>query len=146
MRQQTSQRGINLIRGFERFEANPYRCPAGLLTIGYGHVIRKTDCIVPPLTLLGAEALLRNDLAPIEIYLSGVLPGIPQNEFDALASLIFNIGLGAFEKSTLFKLLKAGNKLGAAAQFLLWNKVKGQSLAGLTRRRTAERDMFSELL
>ena len=65
-----------------------------------------------------------------------------QNQFDALVSLTYNIGENAFKKSTLLKMLNAGNYQGAADQFLVWNKSNGQVLNGLVRRRKTEREMF----
>lgn len=144
MRYTTSPRGLALIQHFESFSATVYTCPAGKLTIGYGHVVRKTDRITPPITREQADALLRNDLAPVEIYLAGVLPSLKQNEIDALASFAFNVGLGAFEKSTLLQKIKAGDKPGAAAEFGRWVHAGDEVQPGLVTRRRAERDMFME--
>ena len=93
--------------------------------------------------MLGAFGLAE-DLAPIEIYLSAVFPSLNQNQFDALASFCFNVGLGAFEKSTLFARLKAGDLPGAASQFARWVHGGGKVLPGLVTRRAAERDLFLE--
>ncbi|MDE1138212.1 MAG: lysozyme [Paraburkholderia tropica] len=60
----------------------------------------------------------------------------------ALADLRYNIGVGAFGSSTLLKLLNAGDRAGAAAQFAVWNKAGGVVLAGLVARRARERDLF----
>lgn len=87
---------------------------------------------------------MRADLAPVEIYLSAIFPALTQNEFDALASFVFNVGLGAFEKSKLRRLLKAGDKAGAANEFPRWNKAAGKVLPGLVTRRAAERALFLE--
>lgn len=139
-----SPAGVKLIQKFEAFSPDVYLCPAGLPTIGWGHVIRKTDRIVPPITPDQAYRLLREDLAAIEIYLTGVLPALTQGQFDACASLAFNIGLGAFEKSTLMKMLRAGDVSGAAEQFGRWINSNGKPLGGLVRRRAAERRLFLE--
>lgn len=144
MRNTTSLRGIALIKHFESFSATVYTCPAGKMTIGYGHLVRKIDRITPPITREQADALLRNDLAPVEIYLSAVLPELKHNEGDALASFAFNVGLGAFEKSTLLQKIKAGDKPGAAAEFGRWVHAGDKVLPGLVTRRKAERDMFME--
>lgn len=141
-RRQTSPDGIALIERSERFMAQRYRCPAGKVSIGFGHVIRPYEKIPARISLEEARALLAEDLAPIEIYLTGVLPDLAQHEFDALASFIFNVGLGAFERSTLFGRLKAGDKMGAASQFARWVYANGQSLPGLVKRRAAERALF----
>ena len=65
-----------------------------------------------------------------------------QDEFDALCSFAFNLGVGNLKSSTLLKKLNAGDKQGAADQFLVWNKAAGKVMAGLTRRREAERTLF----
>ncbi len=139
-----SSRGLALIRAAESFSPLTYLCPAGKPTIGYGHVVRSVDHFPRKISKEQAEALLVEDLAPVEIYLCAVLPGLTQNEFDALASFCFNVGLGAFEKSTLFARLKAGDEVGAASQFERWvfaGKPPKVS-PGLVKRRAAERLLF----
>lgn len=138
----TSPRGLTLIRSHEAFCTDTYLCPAGKPTIGYGHVLRECDDIKPPITLAQADLLLCKDLAPIEIYLSAVFPSLNQNQFDALASFCFNCGLGAFEKSILFKRLKAGDLPAAAREFAAWVKANGKVLPGLITRRNAEKVLF----
>ena len=86
--------------------------------------------------------MLVEDLAPVEIYLGAIFPDLNQNQFDALASFCFNVGLGAFEKSTMFSRLKAGDLHGAATQFARWVNAGGKPLPGLVKRRAAERDLF----
>jgi len=144
MKRQTSPKGIALIKAFEAFSADPYLCPAGKLTVGWGHVIRGADTFNPPISQERGEVLLRADLAAAEIYLDALHPELTQNQFDALASFIFNVGLGAFEKSTLRRCLKAGDIAGAANQFTRWNKSNGKVLPGLVKRREAERLLFLE--
>lgn len=146
----TSQRGLDLIKGFEKFAPNLYRCPAGKPTLGYGHVLRPSEKFTR-VSLQQADQLLRDDCKIVEIYLNAVnLPSpLNQNEFDALVSLAFNIGLGNFEKSTLLKRLREGDKPRAAAEFLRWDKItQGGELVmskGLHRRRCVERELFIEL-
>lgn len=141
-RKHTSSAGLGLIRRFESFSPTVYLCPAGKRTIGYGHVIRDSNLLYSRLSREQAEALLIEDLAPVEIYLSAVFPNLNQNQFDALASFCFNVGLGAFEKSTLFSRLKAGDLVGAASQLPRWVHANGQALPGLVKRRAAERELF----
>ena len=141
-----SPQGVALIQLFESFVPTVYLCPAGKQTIGYGHVIRPIDSIKPPISQEQALDLMRADLAPIETYLTGVLPGIPQCQFDALASFAYNVGLAALDNSTLLRKLKAGDVVGAGNAFGVWvyAKVSGKSviLDGLITRRAAERSMF----
>ena len=67
---------------------------------------------------------------------------VTQNQFDALVSFTYNLGAGNLRSSTLLKKLNAGDYAGAADEFPKWNKAGGKELAGLTRRRNAERDLF----
>lgn len=138
----TSPAGLALIRAAEAFSPVVYLCPAGKRTIGYGHVLRGDESFPRKITREQAEALLIDDLAPVEIYLHAVFPDLPQARFNALVSLCFNIGLGAFEKSTLFARLKAGDIPGAAGQFGRWIYADGKILPGLVKRRAAERALF----
>lgn len=127
---------------FEGLELKAYRCPAGIWTIGYGHTgpdVHEGQVI----TKDEALALLGKDLTSHVLQASGYIAvDVTQNQFIALTSFIYNIGVGAFRDSTLLKLLNRGDIQGAADQFLLWNKAGGKVLAGLTRRREAERSMF----
>jgi lysozyme len=140
----TSQVGIDFIKEFEGCELTSYVCSAGKRTIGVGHVIRPTDVIPDTITEAEADALLAHDLERFEIaVLQAVEVPMEQNEFDALVSLSFNIGTGAFSNSTLLKMLNGKEaKARVSEQFLRWDKVQGKPLAGLTRRRKAERAMF----
>lgn len=144
-RKTVSPAGLALIRAHEGFSPAAYRCPAGKRTIGYGHVLRPGETL-SQITSEQGEALLRADVAPIEIYLNGVFPGLTQNQFDALVSFCFNVGLGAFERSTLFSLLKDGDLSGAARQFGRWTHANGKALPGLVKRRAAERQLFQEAI
>lgn len=134
--------GLDFIRRYERFSGKTYTCPAGRPTIGYGHVIKPGERFPETITVEQASRLLARDLDTIEIYLSALFPAAPQHQFDALASFAFNCGLGALDRSTLLKMLRQGDMAGAADQFLRWDKVGGQPLAGLTRRRQDERALF----
>ena len=135
----TSQRGLDLIKEFEGLYLQAYRCPAGVLTIGYGH----TSVAGEPKVVAGmkitkqeAEDILRRDLAAVEADV-GRLVKVPltQNQFDALVSFQFNTG--GLGRSSALKRLNAGNYADVPAALLLWNKAAGKVLAGLTRRRKA---------
>jgi GH24 family phage-related lysozyme (muramidase) len=136
-----SDTGIALIQEFEGMRLVGYLCPAGKPTVGWGHT--KTARVGQRISIERAEQLLREDLADFERCVERVV-SVPmsQNEFDAIVSWAFNVGCGAVAKSTLVRKLNAGDRKGAADEFLRWNKAGGKSLAGLTRRRRAERELF----
>lgn len=141
-----SKTGIDLIRHFEGLKLESYLCPAGIWTIGFGTTtgIKKGMQI----TESKAEELLRKDLDYFEdCILTFVETDITQNQFDALVSFTYNLGENALHKSTLLKKINAGCFLEAADEFLKWNKARNKDgqlrpLAGLTRRRAAERLLF----
>ena len=143
----TSLKGINLIKKFERFVNYPYTCPAGKLTIGYGHVIdlKYIDLIkaISPITKEKADQFLNEDLKKAESTINySVKVDLLQEQFDALASLIYNWGSYNFRSSQGLKKLNAKDYNGAADEFFSEEngvvKVKGKKLAGLVKRRHAE--------
>ncbi|MEM8986465.1 MAG: lysozyme [Pseudomonadota bacterium] len=147
---QTNEEGVNLIKTFEGLELEAYEDIAGILTIGYGH----TSVAGPPRVEEGmridepeAEAILRKDLKKFERGVEqAVKVDVNPNEFSALVSFAFNVGLGALKSSTALKRLNKGERLGAADALMWWNKAtvngRKQEVAGLTRRRAAERALF----
>lgn len=145
MRKKIGKEGKKLIQSFEGFVATAYVCPAGVVTIGYGttRINGRPVKLGLKITTDEAEQFLEEDLKMFEdIVNSSVSVEITQNQFDALVSLVYNIGGGNFKKSTLLKVLNGGGFQEAADQFLRWNKAKGKVLPGLTRRRKAERELF----
>jgi lysozyme len=138
-----SPRGIALIQRFEGLRLTAYLDSVDKPTIGYGSTkgVRMGDEI----TQAQAVELLAAD---VERHADGVrrLVDVPltQNQFDALVSLVFNIGVGAFRRSTLLRKLNAGDHRGAADELLRWTKAGGRELRGLVRRREAERALFLE--
>lgn len=120
-----------------------YKCPAGVYTIGYGHTdgVKKGDKI----SLKQAENFLREDIKEFENGVNkAVSAPLTQNQFDALVSFTYNIGLGAFKTSTLRRKLNAKDYAGAAREFTRWNKSNGVVLSGLNRRRNAEKVLFEK--
>jgi len=92
-----------------------------------------------------ADAWFLEDIAWVEECVNKAATAqLNENEFSALCSLCFNIGCAAFGKSTLVKMLNAGDYNGAATQFSRWDKQAGKVLAGLTRRRAAEAELFDK--
>ena len=136
-----SKVGLDLIKSFEGCQLKAYRCPAGVWTIGYGH----TGGVKPGQTINHAQAtvMLQTDLGSYEMAVNkNVKVPINQNQFDALVSFTYNCGCNALRTSTLLKLLNQGKYTEAANQFDLWNKGGGMVLAGLVRRRAAEKNLF----
>ncbi len=140
----TSSQGIEVIRSFEGFSSVPYKDTAGLWTIGYGHLMRRGEPM-RPINRSEGLALFVKDLAPAEACverLSQDSPELFQWEFDALVSFAFNLGCATLRTSTLYAFLKAGEKLKAANEFLIFNRSGGKVTRGLLRRRAIERMMF----
>lgn len=142
----TSQTGIDLIKSREGLELKAYKDIAGIWTIGYGHT---GDDVTEgmEITEAEAEALLARDLKSRETVINNVVRAdLNQNQFDALVSLIYNIGAGGFKRSTVLRRLNRLNYQGAADAFLMWNKatINGvlTEVDGLTERRKAERELF----
>jgi len=139
----TSQRGLDLIKSFEGLRLTAYDDGVGVQTIGYGH----TRGVKPGMTITEEQAVqfLREDLYSAERDIDRLVTvHLCQHQFDALASLVFNIGGTAFRDSTLLRKLNAGDYAGAAAQFDRWVHGGGKILPGLVRRRAAERALFEE--
>lgn len=136
-----SQVGIDLIKSFEGLKLEAYQDSVNVWTIGYG----TTKNVQPgmKITLEQAEELLRHDLDTFERGVTSLI-GVPvsQNQFDALVSFAYNLGLGSLKKSTLLKYLNNAQYLEAADEFLRWDKAGGKKLKGLTKRRNAERLLF----
>ena len=135
---------MQLICQFEGLKLERYRDAVGLWTIGYGHLILKEEMEkLIKITTGEAKNILRKDLKRTETGVKKLLTlSVTQNQFDALVSFAFNLGLGNLKKSTLLKKVNAGDKEAAALQFKCWNKAGGRVLAGLTRRRDAEMRLF----
>jgi lysozyme len=144
-----SKAGIDLIKEFEGFKEDWYRCPSGKRTIGYGHVYTGKEKIKAPITEKEAEAILISDLKPINEYLYRTIPKLQQHQHDAIAAFIYNVGIGQFSTSTLKKCIDANEcDEVVSREFMRWTRSKKSPLAesvvvpGLVRRRTAELRMF----
>ncbi len=138
----TSDEGMALITHFEGVKLTKYDDVIGLPTIGVGHLIRAGEYYTT-ITLEKAMELLKEDLKASEQgVLKNVKVKLTQYQFDALVSLVFNIGVGAFSKSTLVKLLNKGDFDGAGREFGRWNRAGGRVINGLTIRRERERLLF----
>ncbi|VWB70887.1 muraminidase [Burkholderia lata] len=148
-----SQQGISFIKTEEGFVGHVYLDSCGIPTIGYGHALfhmtlaQAQEQYPNGISEPAACTLLAQELVQFENNVNGVVQvPLTQNQFDACVSFCYNAGNGAFNGSTLLRLLNAGNYQGAADQFLVWDKghVDGQLVViqGLLNRRTAERNIF----
>lgn len=139
-----------LCRRFEGFYSQPYLCPAGVPTIGYGATYyldgRRVQLTDPPISQEAAERLLLLTLK--QRYLPDVLracPALVHETADRLAALIdftYNLGASNLQASTLRRRVNAGNWDDVPAQLMRWNKAGGRVLRGLTIRRKAEADLI----
>ena len=138
----------NRIKEYEGCRLRAYRCPAGVLTIGYGHT---GEDVFEGMTITQAEAdrLFDNDIEKFERQVRSVigLVNLRQCQWDALVSLAYNIGIGALSRSTLLRKVRSNpDNPTIRAEFLRWNKAAGHELPGLTRRREWEaRRYFGEV-
>jgi len=137
----TGNKGIELIKHFEGCELEAYKCPAGVWTIGYGHIKGVKEGMT--ITETQAEEMLKSELNEYEGYINNLVTAeLNQNQFDAMVSWVYNLGGGNLKASTLLKVLNSGDYDGVPAQMMRWNKAGGKVLEGLTRRRQAEADLF----
>ena len=154
-----SEAGIQLIKTFEGCHSSPYRCPAGLWTVGYGRVLYPEQARLKTAERAAYRLKSADDKAwshdeiddllsqDLHRFQSGVLrlcPAAADNDchLDAMVSFAFNVGLGNLQASTLRMKYNRQDYAGAADEFLRWNKASGVILAGLVRRRAAERLLF----
>jgi lysozyme len=140
----TSQEGIDLIKGFEGHSAKAYRCPSGVLTIGYGTTEGVTSGQL--VSKYQAEQLLIEHLSKDEDRLSALCLPITQNQFDALMSFIYNLGITAFIMSGLRKAIERNADVTIIeAEFMKWVNGGGRVLPGLVKRRRAEYELFTRI-
>lgn len=138
----TSQKGIDLIKVSEGLELKAYKDSVGVVTIGYGSTGTHVS-MGQIITAHQAEDLLRKDISRFEEGVTKLVKvTLNQNQFDALVSFSFNLGLGNLSSSTLLKKLNASDYKGASLEFERWNRAGGKVLNGLTRRRLAEKELF----
>jgi len=138
-----SDRGINLIQHFEGFYSKPYYCPAGVLTIGFGTVIKDPKPYLQGITKEQATNMMMNEIIKNERSINRLVKVfINQNQFDALVSFAYNVGVSALAGSTLLKKHNVGDYESAQKEFLKWNKAAGKELAGLTKRRNHESALY----
>jgi lysozyme len=137
MEMKASDECINAIKGFETLELKAYKCPANVLTIGYGHTKGVKDG--QAITEAQADVLLKGDILNVENSLNSMSLTFTQGQFDALVDFCFNFGMVKFIGSTLYtKILVHATDDEIAAQFRRWVYGGGKKLNGLVKRRDWE--------
>ena len=142
-----NEHGIEIVKSFEGLSLKPYLCPAKVWTVGYGSTTGSdggpVDPDMEPVTEADADDLLGRDLETSERWVSRLVKKpISENQFSALTSFTFNVGAGALQRSTLRMKLNREQFQNAADEFPKWRMAGGRILAGLVRRRAAERILF----
>lgn len=138
-----SESGAAFIRAAEGLSLSR-RADGNKQQIGYGHDIQAGENVPARITQSQAEALLQADLETVADQLNkDITIAVTQNQFDALASLVYNIGAGAFAGSTLLRKLNAGDYAGASQEFLSWDNSGGGYNQVLANRRQGEQGIFN---
>ena len=162
-----SETGANLMHQYEGYRNKPYLCPAHIWTIGYGHVLYQEQIRLPMVRKEGYTGMIRSEYPlraednrvwskdetnklfedDVANFERGVLRLAPtvlgrQGAFDACVSFAFNAGLGNFQRSTIRMKTNRQDWEGTAEAFMQWTKGGGRELAGLVKRRKAEKALF----
>lgn len=146
-----TEEGLRLLKQFEGFRMEAYRCAAGVWTIGYGNTQYEDGSKVKEGDKITKEEAERLLLLKVEEFEGAIKIALKDNKtvlppvcISALTLLAYNIGITAFFKSTLYKVLRkdANDLKGIEQQWLRWNKAGGKVLAGLSKRREQEYDMY----
>jgi lysozyme len=141
-------KGYELIKTFEGLSLKPYLCSAGVPTIGYGNTfytngikVKMSDAAI---TKEKADEMLKVIADSFALKVSKIVPNnLTQNQFNALVSFAFNLGVQALTNSTLLRLVKINpNDANIAKQFLRWNIAGGKVVDGLTKRRIKESALY----
>ena len=139
--------GLKLIKQFEGCRLVPYKCSAGVPTIGYGATYKPDGCPVSmcdePITQGQAEAMFERDIETFAAKVDELIKvPVTMQQFDAVVSFAYNVGTGALSRSTLLRKLNLLNYQGAADEFPKWRKAGGKVVQGLVNRRKLEREHF----
>ena len=140
-----TQEGLDLIKHFEGFSPSVYTCPAGYATIGYGHLITKSESF-KTITEDAAQELLRSDAEAAErAVLRYIDVPLTDGQFDALVSFTFNLGSGALQRSTLRRKVNRQAHSEVPSQLNRWVWAGGRKLPGLVVRRHLESQLYALL-
>lgn len=138
-----SGQGLELIKQFEGFSASAYLCPAGLRTIGYGHVLKAGEA--ETVDEVQAEQWLRQDVRIAEAAVARLISRVlTQGQFDALVSFTFNLGGAALQRSRLRRMVNRGEHAAVPGELTRWVYARGRVLSGLVARRAAEGRLYME--
>ena len=142
-----SPKGLLMIQQFEGFSPKLYACPAGYLTIGYGHVVQSDETFVRSIDKLQAYELLRTDVQTAEkAVLRLISVPLTNGQFDALVSFVFNLGAGALQRSTLRRKVNRQEHADVPAEFQRWVYVGYKKSKGLIKRRLIEASAYAGML
>ena len=144
---QVSKKGIDLIAGFEGFVSKPYLDAVNVPTIGYGNTFylnnKKVTMFDAPINETEARKLLSIVANKFGQQVQEVTRELNQNQFDAVVSFVYNVGIGNYRKSTLLKKINANPcDESIAYEFSRWNKAGGKVLSGLVKRRKKEAELY----
>jgi lysozyme len=145
------ENGYKLIQGFEGLSLVPYLCSAKVPTIGYGNTFypsgKKVTMQDAPISLLTAKWMLKETADKFAADVDKLIKSrLTQNQFNALVSFAFNLGVTALGRSTLLKKVNVNPQdITITNEFLKWNKAGGKVLNGLTKRRTKEAKLYFTL-
>lgn len=142
-----TQEAINLIKEHEGCRLKAYKCPAGIDTIGYGNTYYEDGTKVKPGDVITQDRADKLLMFILEGFLKSILKvlkvNLTPNQIGAIVSFVYNVGLGNFLKSTLLKKLNGNpNDPTIKDEFMKWNKANGKELAGLTKRRQKEAELY----
>jgi lysozyme len=141
MTRRLNEVGLELLKKWEGCKLKSYKDVGGVWTIGYGHT--RTARANMTITQEEADRLLREDLSVFADNVEkAVKVPLSDNQFAALVVFAYNVGQGAFNKSTLLRKLNAGEFESVPTELLRWNKVKGVVVNGLTNRRKGEAELW----
>ena len=142
-----NEAGLSIIKYYEGWSSRPYKCPAGIATIGYGSTWdingEKVNMNHKKVTKEQGEALLLRELRHVDHAIKKLVKAeLTENMYSSLASIIYNIGSGNFQRSTLRMKLNRGWYEAAADECPKWRRAGGRILKGLVKRRAKERELF----
>ena len=135
-----NEAALEIIKRNEGCRLTAYRDVVGIPTIGYGHI--EGVFMGMAITQEEADQLLREDVSKFERGVESKIETATENQFSAMVSLSYNIGLGGFGRSTVLRKHNEEDYEAAADAFLMWNKSGGKVYKGLVRRRGEERDLY----